>query len=471
MRANPIAIIVALFIAEMTVTFEGAMIYAALPTLNSVFGDPVKAGALLTSHMLIAAATAPVAGRYGDITGRKRVIVALLVFALLGTLLSALTSNFALILVGRALQGLSAAVLPLSIGVIRQTWSAGRVALGVGLLTTSQGVGAALGVLLGGWIIDHYAWQSLFFASAVLLMISIVAVLLWVPMTPGNPTKRPIDWIEGLMPVPAIASLLFAINLIRKAGWLDPRVLGLTAFGIVVLALWARRSLRSEEPFIDLRLFKLRNFAVINGITVLIGMGTMQIIYVFAAYMQSPKWTMVGLGVTATMAGVAKLPSNFCSFFAGPLSGLMSQRLGDRATVMTGAMLATLGWIVSLTMPATIVHVVAVLIVISFGTTILQAAIPNVVVSAVPEKRTSEAVGTMSVLRGIAAALGAQMIAMLLASHTVTAPQGGAKFPSEEAFRLTMLVMIGLTLVGVLLAMLLRKQDSSIRSPLERAVG
>ena len=84
MQNRPAAIIFALFIAEMCVTFEGAMIYAALPTLMREFGDPLKAGALVTAHMLIAAATAPVAGRYGDIRGRKLMILALLVIALIG---------------------------------------------------------------------------------------------------------------------------------------------------------------------------------------------------------------------------------------------------------------------------------------------------------------------------------------------------------------------------------------------------
>jgi len=455
MQNRPAAIIFALFIAEMCVTFEGAMIYAALPTLMREFGDPLKAGALVTAHMLIAAATAPVAGRYGDIRGRKLMIVALLVIALIGTIISALASEFSLILLGRALQGLSAAVLPLSIGVIRESISEERVPMSIGLLTTSQGAGAALGVVLGGWIVDNYDWQVLFEASAVLLLASVLAVWAFVPSRPGTPTARPIDWIEGLLPVPGIAAILFAINSSKASGWTSPLVLGLLALGVALMLVWAQRSLRSPEPFIDLRLFRIRNFAVANGISILLGMGTMQIVYVFSAYMQSPAWTLVGLGVTATMAGLAKLPSNFLSFFAGPLSGWMTIKLGDRATVMIGALLAATGWLLALLLPSTILQVILLLIVISFGTTILQAAIPNVVVGAVPGNRTSEAIGSMSVVRGIATAVGAQVIALLLASMTVTSPDGAAQFPAAGAYQLTMAVMAGLTIGGALLALLL----------------
>lgn len=455
-KSSSTGIIGALFLAEMTVTFESAMVYAALPTLIREFGDPMKAGLLVTSHLLIAAATAPVAGRLGDIKGRKLWIMILLAVALVGSILSAVTSIFMLVLVGRALQGLSAAVLPLSVGAVREALPDDKVPMAVGILTTAQGAGAALGLVLGGALIDNFPWHSLFIASAILLALSMVAVHFLVPAKPGTPTHEPIDWLEGLLPVPGIAALLLSTTLSKQFGWLSPQVLGLIGFGLLIMLWWGRRSLRSREPFIDLRLFKGRNFAVANIISVLLGMGTMQIVYVFSAYMQSPGWTMVGLGLTATIAGLAKLPSNFLSFFAGPLSGLMTQRLGDRITVMAGAMLAASGWLIALALPGHLIQIVLLLCVISFGTTILQAAIPNVVVASVPESRTSEAMGSMSVVRGIAAAIGAQVIALLLASNTMASPDGGAQFPTADAYRLTMAVMAGLTIAGALIALLLR---------------
>ncbi|VWX46795.1 MFS transporter [Novosphingobium sp. 9U] len=456
MRSAPALIIAALFLAEMTVTFEASMVYAALPTLTRQFGDPLKVGWLITVHMLIAAATAPVVGRLGDIRGRKRLVLILLALAFVGSVISAVSTHFGVVLVGRALQGLSAVVLPLSIGIVRESLPEDKVPMGIGVLTTALGAGAALGLVAGGVIVDNLDWHALFWASAALLALSVTAIAAFVPDKPGTPTRRPIDWVEGLLPVPAIGLLLYALGATKQAGWFAPQILAMLAVCAVLFAIWARRSLRAEEPFVDLRLFRDRNFAVANLITVLLGMGTMQIVYVFSSYMQSPGWTAVGLGLSATVAGLAKLPSNFLSFFAGPFAGWLIRRAGNRMTVTAGALLAAAGWCAAMLLPNVLGLVIALLCVISFGTTILQAAIPNIVVASVPQERTSEAIGSMQVVRGIAAAVGAQVIAMLLASRTVAAPEGGAHFPAPSSYLLTMAVMAGLTLTGAACAALLQ---------------
>jgi MFS family permease len=189
MRAGPVAIITPLFLAEVTVVFEAVMVYAALPTLIRTFGDPIMAGWLLTSHMLLATASIPVAGRLGDIMGRKKTMLLLIAIATAGSTLSALSDDFLLVLIGRGLQGLSAAVLPLAIGVMRESLRKEQVPLGVGLLTTAQGVGTAAGLVLGGVIVDRFDWHWLFVASAMLLLLSFVAVALMVPAKAGTPPR------------------------------------------------------------------------------------------------------------------------------------------------------------------------------------------------------------------------------------------------------------------------------------------
>ena len=456
MRTSPAKIITAVFLADVAATFESAMLYAAIPTLIRDYGDPITAGWLVTIHMLVGSAVSIVAGRLGDMKGRQQVMLALLLIATIGSVMSAVTSNFGVVLAGRAMQGLATAVLPLSIGVLRESLSESRVPVAVGLLTTAQGMGVAIGLVLGGVIIDNFNWHWRFALRAVLLVTAWAAIRLWVPPHPGTPPRERVNWLEGVLPAPGIALLLLGLSMSKEMGWLNFTVLGLVAGGALVLAVWARMSLRAKEPFIDLRLLANRNVAVANFVSVLLAVGTMQLVFVFSNYTQSPTWTMAGLGLSATVAGLAKLPSNVLSFFAGPLSGWLTSRYGHRVPVMAGCLMATIGWLIALDLPDTLLGVILLLCVISFGTSGLNAAIPNIIVSSVPIERTSEAVGTMSVIRGMASAIGAQTIAVLLALDTVTAPGGGAKFPSADGFRLTMACIAAMTLVATFSALLLR---------------
>ncbi|MGE3693127.1 MAG: MFS transporter [Novosphingobium sp.] len=455
MRSGPNAIIAAVFLAEVSATFETSMLYAALPTLIRDFGDPIMAGWLVTMHMLIGTVACIVAGRLGDMYGRQRMMLILLSVAALGSIVSALTSNFGIVLFGRALQGFASAAIPLSIGILRESLPSRRIPVAIGLMTTAQGVGVAVGLVLGGAIIDRFNWHWLFVVSAILLIASWLVVRLIVPAKPGIPPKEKIDWVEGLLPAPGIAAMLLGLSLTKTYGWLDPRCLGLIGLGLALLTIWAMRSLKAREPFINLRLLGERNIAVANISAVLLGLGSAQIVFVFSTYMQAPAWTMAGLGFSATLAGFAKLPSNFLSFFAGPLAGWLTQKHSVRLPIVGGGILAAIGWLSGLTLPNTLAAMIALLIVISFGTSLLNAAIPIAIVDAAPEERTSEAIGAMAVIRGMFGTVGTQLVALSLATSSVSPPGGGASFPSPDSYRLTMIWIAALALAAGLAGLLL----------------
>lgn len=459
MQSKPAAIVAALFIAELCAIFEGSMLFAALPRLIRDFGDPIVVGWLVTAHLLVAAGASVVAGRLGDIHGRKRVIMLMLALSTLGSIISAMSTGFGPVLFGRALQGLASAVLPLSLGVIRESLPKERVPLAVGIIVSAMSVGAAAGLVLGGAIIDNFNWHWLFAASAVMLFVSALAVQLAVPARPGTPPQRPIDWVEGLVPVPAITVLLLGISFSKQLGWLDGRVLGLLGLSALLSTFWVRKSLRSPEPFIDLRLLAHRDVAVANVISALACMGTMQVVFVFTTLAQAPKWTMAGLGLSATVAGLAKLPSNFLSLSAGPFAGWLAQRRGNRSAMICGCAIATAGWTIAIGLPQSLLEAVLLICVISFGTTMLMATVPNTIVAGVPASRTSEAIGMMSVIRAMFSAIGAQIVAVLLATAAVPAPQGPGNFPSATSFRIAIGWIAALSLASILVAFLLRGRE------------
>lgn len=125
----------ALWIAEMTGSFESAMILAALKYLIQDFGDPALVGWLITSYLIVGAASAAVVGRLGDLFGRRRILLLTLLVALIGSLISAYATSFAMLLLGRILQGLTGAVLALCVGLVRENLPRHHVSLGIGLFS------------------------------------------------------------------------------------------------------------------------------------------------------------------------------------------------------------------------------------------------------------------------------------------------------------------------------------------------
>lgn len=457
MQARPALILAALFIVEVACTFEAAMIYAALPTLIRIFGDPNKAGWLVTIHLIIGAGSALVAARMGDLRGRRNVMLVLLAVAALGSLIAALSTQFWVVLIGRAMQGIIGAMLPLGIGVVRDALAQDKVPLGVGLIVTASSVGSASGLVIGGAIIDNLDWHWLFAVSGIMLIVGLIAVWLFVPKTPGAAPDHPIDWIDGTLPVAAISALVLAISLSKAAGWSDPTVLSLLAAGLAIMTGWVWRNLRTRFPLISLRLLFERNVAIANIISIFMALGTYHVMLLFAPLMQAPTWTIVGLGMTATMAGLLKLPSNLLAFTAGPLAGWIASRFSNRLALIVGSCFGLAGWGLTALMPDSVIEVVLLLCLISYGTTMLMTGCLNLVASSVPRESTSEAIASLSVVRTMFMAIGSQLIAVILSTRTITEPGGTAQYPGPEAYQITIVWITAMVLAGLATTLFIRK--------------
>lgn len=453
-----------LWIAEATSAFEGSMIYAAQRYINQDFGDNSLLGLLYSSYLIVGAAAAALVGRMGDVFGRRRLMLIILALGALGSVMSALSTDMpGLLLAGRILQGLTGAVLPLAVGLVRENLPPDMMPMGIGLMISGASLGAAGGLVIGGLIADNFSWHGIFIASTMFCLASLVGILAVVPRSPRLPIVAGIDWFSGILFAPGILLLTWYFSTIARLGLLHQAGLIALGGGVALLAYWLWRSLNAAVPLIDVRLFRNPSVLVANLVTALVALSSLQITLVFQVLLQTPLWTGIGLGASATLAGLAKLPSNILSTFAGPLSGWITGRGGGRTAMLWGGLISTSGWVLARFVHDSIPQVILVLCVISFGTTILFAVGPTILASAVPEERTSEVSGMLSVTRGIFSGIGAMMVTSLLASEVLTEPGSKAQYATVGAFELTVTVVIGFSVLATLCAFALPK-----RAPVER---
>jgi MFS family permease len=449
-----------LWIAEATSAFEGSMVYAAQRHINQDFGDPALLGLLYSSYLIVGAGAAALVGRMGDIFGRRRLMIIILALGSAGSVMSACSSGAPnMLLAGRMLQGLTGAILPLAVGLVRENMPHDRVPMGIGLMISGASLGTAGGLVIGGLIADNYSWHGIFIASTAFCLASLVGLLAAIPKSPRRPNIDGIDWFSGILFAPGIMLLTWYFSSIAKLGLFHQAGLIALASGGTLLAYWIWRSLSTAVPLLDVRLFRNRNVLVANLVTALLALSSLQITLIFAMLLQSPIWTGIGLGATATMAGAAKLPSNILSTLGGPLSGWITGHGGGRAAMLCGGLLSTTGWVLAYFIHDSIFHVIIVLCVISFGTTILFTVGPTILATTVPPERTSEVSGMLTVTRGLFSGIGAMMVTGLLATQVLSDTSGKAQYATAGAFQLTILVVIGLSVLATLCAFALPKRQ------------
>jgi len=442
-----------LLLTEILGAFENNLILSAMPTLVRRFKDVTSVGWLVTIYSLGAAATAAIGGRLGDMFGRRRMLIVVVGICGLGSLVSALSSGLGGIIVGRALQGASGAILPLCYGITRQLAPPGRTPIWIGLLTGGYTFSAAAAYIIGGMLSDSGDWQIIFYLTGATAFVSIPLLLFCVPALPGQGASGRIDVLGAVLFAPAVALMLYALTQASKVGWAHGDILGVFGAGAALLAFWAWYELRVAEPLFDLRLLKRPKIALGNICGCLASFGVMQLPLVVLMFMQQPKMEGAGLGVSATLAGFLKLPSNIAAPVAAVIGGWICARYSSRWSVLVGGLVGALGWGLLIPLHDTIPQVVVVSMVCAFGSSVLLSALPNTVLEDAPMDRSSEATGMLAVTRGMATAVGVQVITILLAGSHIVDPKTGGKMPSEGAYNLTFAVIAATSLACGLLAM------------------
>lgn len=452
-------IIFALLLAEFTSAFELTMIITALKQIIIEFESPAGSFWMVTSYLLVAAASAAVCGRLGDLFGRRRVLLAMLLMAAFGSFVSLVGNSLWVVVAGRALQGFAGAILPLCYGLVRENFPKERVSFGVAIIAYSVLIAGAAGGLVGGLLVDFVGWRSIFIASGTLAVLSFVTCIALVPRSSSQPPSGNLDILGGVIFVPALAALLLGMSNIGTAGLWAMQSGVLLVVGIGLMIVWVWHELRTPDPLINLRLIGRRNTALATIAMSCYAFGPSQGQAILLLAQQSPA-TGIGLGLSATNASLLFIPSQFLALFVPPIAAIACSRMGARPVLIFAGMMLTASSITLLLFHTSIWGIIGMSFLGVLSTVCLYAAAPNLIVSEVPVDQTSGATGMMQVSRSMAAAAGSQIVAALLAVSVVMDPvTGSGPFPSRSSYLIAMAFM-GLSSLGLLVSALLvpRKQ-------------
>jgi EmrB/QacA subfamily drug resistance transporter len=426
-----------LALTAMSYALLQTMVAPALPAIQHELGaTQTEVSWVLTAYLLTASIATPILGRLGDIFGKERMLVLVLLLFAAGLLISALSHTLPLLIAGRAVQGAAGAIFPLAIGIIRDEFPREKVATGIGLISATFGIGGGFGLVLSGVLVDHLSYEWIFWLGLVVATVAIVCTHLFVPESPIKTPAR-IDWAGAALLSLTLVSLLVAITEGNSWGWGSPRIIGLFAATAVFFVAWLRFEQRATEPLVDLKLLSLRGVWTSNLATVLMGFGMFGSFILIPQFVQTDPSNGYGFGVDTTGAGLFLLPSSIVMLFAGPIAGWLGGRIGSKIPLMLGSGFAASSFALLALAHGERWQVYLAVVLMGLGIGMSFAAVANVIVESVPAANTGEATGMNAIMRTIGGALGSQVSAAVVAAHVSAGSVVPAETGYSEAFALS----------------------------------
>ncbi|MFB7510014.1 MFS transporter [Streptomyces broussonetiae] len=460
---RPGAVVAVLALAGITVSLMQTLVIPIVPELPGyLHASASDAAWAVTATLLAAAVATPVAGRLGDMFGKRRLLMAGLVLLVAGSVVCALSDALVPMIVGRALQGLAAAVVPLGISIMRDELPPEQLAGSTALMSASLGVGGALGLPAAAFLADHYDWHVLFWTSASLGAVALALVLSLVPESSVRTGGR-FDLVGALGIAVGLVPLLLAVSKGADWGWGSGTTLGLFALAVVTLVSWGFFELRTAAPLVDLRTTARRQVLFTNLASIAFGFSMFAMSLVLPQLLQLPTQTGYGLGRSMLTVGLVMAPQGLVMMATAPVSAMVTRARGPRTTLMIGAVIVAAGYFLNIALMSEVWQLVLVSCVIGAGVGFAYGAMPALIMGAVPPSETAAANSLNTLMRSIGTSVASAVAGVVLAQMTVSL--GGHALPSENGFKVVMAIGGGAAVVAFFLASLLPRHRPATPEP------
>lgn len=387
----------------------------------------------LTATLLVGAVASPLVGRLGDGPRRRHVLLVCLALVSLGGAISALAGTLPVLVAGRALQGLGLALMPLTMASARDHLPSGRSARVIALLSVIGAAGVGLGYPITGFIAEHFDASAAFWFGAIASAAALVVAAAFVPHAgPSVHDHARLDVRGAALIGGGVLALLLALEKGSDWGWGSSSTLGLLALAVALLALWTVNELHVEHPLVDLRLVRRRAVLTANVTGLVLGTAMYLGISLVTQVVQLP--TEMDQSVFA--AGLALVPFSALSALASRMEPAVARRAGARATIPIGSLVIAAGMIFFAGTGDALWQAFVTMGIIGIGLGFTFAAMPGLIVGAVPSHETSSAMSFYQVSRYVGFSIGSGLAVTLLRAFD----GGGGGLPTSGAYSRTFLV-------------------------------
>ncbi|MGW5417497.1 MFS transporter [Actinomadura geliboluensis] len=427
-------ILLALAAAGMVVSVQQTLVLPLLPQFMVRFDAPITDVTwVFTASLLTGAVATPLLTRFGDMYGKKRMILLALVLLLAGSVVCAVSSSLPVLIAGRALQGVSSSMIPLAIGMIRDAFPRERITTAIGIVSATMGVGGSAGMIVTGLIAartdSHHPvfWITAALAAGALALVAVLARDVGV-RAGGRP-----DFAGAVLLAAWLVCLLLAISEGNAWGWTSGGVLGLFGAAAALCAVWVAVQLRVRAPLVRLALLVGSRSLSANVASALLGFSMFAAFTLIAGFVQAPSAEFgYGLDGSVLDVGLYMLPSTVTMLVFSALAGRIAARLGPAYTLATGSAFAGLCYVWLAVSNSHVYDMLAFSAIQGIGFGIAYAALGTLAVQHVPMDQSGIASGINSLVRTTGGGVAGAVTASILAGRVIA----GTDVPTLGAYEL-----------------------------------
>lgn len=399
--------------ALFMISIDMTVLHTALPGIvHDLDATNAQKLWMINAYSLVMAGLLPGFGTLGDRIGHRRVFTWGLVVFGAASLAAAFAPDAGLLIAARSLLAVGAAMMmPATISLIRLTFPLDRErAIAIGVWGSIASGAAAIGPLIGGALLAHFWWGSVFLINVPVVLAALVMTRFYVPDHPGNPQRHWDLWTSGLATI-ALIGIIYALKEAMKPEADMAHALVAAAVGTLFGWLFLRRQRGLPSPLIDFTLFRNARFAVGTAAALVASLALMGVEFVFSQQLQLSR------GYTPLQAGLFLLPIAVAAVLAGPLVGAVLMRVGvERLLALTMAMTALGLGLLTLSVDAPLAWRATVLAILGFGAGGAMSVASTAIMISAPEDRAGMAGSIESVAYELGGTLGVAILGSLLAS-------------------------------------------------------
>ena len=426
-----------LALSLLVITMGNTILNVGLPTIR----EELDAGSsqlqwIVDSYLLVFAGLLLAAGSLGDRFGRKRALVSGLVVFGLGSILAAWSSDATMLIASRGLMGLGAAgIMPTTLSILTNIFPSGERPKAIAAWAAVSGLGVAIGPISGGFLLEHFAWSSIFLINLPVVAACLIGAAVLVPDSrdPGSPR---IDVPGTALSIAGLGAVVWALIEAPGRGWGSPAILSAFAGGAAISAAFIAWERRTDHPMLDVSVFRNKRFSASSLSIACVFFALMGVVYFLTTYLQSV------LGYSALEAGLRMLPIAIGMVLASKLAVGLTRRVGTKVAVAFGlaTVAAALAMIAGFDTETTGPAIAVALATLGAGMGFAMSPATEAIMGSLPRAKAGVGSAMNDVVREVGGTLGIAVLGSILTSSyaagmrdaTAGLPPGAAQAASDS---------------------------------------